>query len=100
MNYKMAKRKHNVAIVGYGGMGSQHVKILQTVHRVKIAGIYDIAKDRQCVAEENMLAIYESLDHVLAVENVDTVLIATPNDSHKDIAVKSLRAGKHVICEK
>lgn len=96
----MTDRKHIVAVVGYGGMGSQHVKILQTVDRVKIAGIYDIAKDRQCVAQENMLAIYESLDHVLADENVDTVLIATPNDSHKDIAVKSLRAGKHVICEK
>jgi predicted dehydrogenase len=43
---------------------------------------------------------YASLDAVLTDELVDIVLIATPNDVHKDIAIQALQAGKHVICEK
>lgn len=96
----MEKNKHVITVVGYGGMGSQHVRMLETVDHIEIAGIFDIAEDRQLIAKENGLHVYESLDQVLADQKVNIILIATPNDSHKDIAVQSLQAGKHVICEK
>lgn len=92
--------KHVIAIVGFGGMGSQHGKILSGIEQVTIAGIYDVLDSRQQFAMEHGFGVYESFENLLNDRLVDTVLIATPNDSHKDLAIAALKAGKHVICEK
>ena len=92
--------KLGLAIVGYGGMGTYHASTLIPEEYYDIKGIFDIAKKQQAVAEENGLNVYEDLDAVLSDKDVEVVLIATPNDSHKEIAIKSLEAGKNVICEK
>lgn len=91
---------HVIAIVGFGGMGSQHGKILSGINRVKVAGIYDILETRQQFAIDKGFYVYKSYEEILQDSNVNTVLIATPNDSHRDIAIAALKAGKHVICEK
>lgn len=96
----MTKQTHHVVIVGYGGMGGQHAKMLNGVERMNIIGTYDISEERQQDARDNGYDTYESLNEVLADDKVDIVLIATPNNLHKEIAVKSLEAGKNVICEK
>ena len=41
-----------------------------------------------------------NVDALLADDTVDAVVVATPNDSHKELVIKALKAGKHVICEK
>lgn len=43
-----------------------------------------------------------STDASLAINNpeVDIVMVATPHDTHADLVLESLRAGKHVFCEK
>ena len=92
--------KKNIAIVGYGGQGAWHATHAQKSDVVSLAGIYDIAEKRMCAAVENGIHTYSSLDDILADESVDIVLCATPNDVHKDIVVRSLLAGKNVICEK
>lgn len=92
--------KHVIAIVGFGGMGSQHGKILSGIEHVTIAGIYDVLDSRQQFASENGFRVYGDFEEVLNDRKVETILIATPNDSHKDLAIAALKAGKHVICEK
>src|SRR5574342_156111 len=87
-------------IIGYGGMGSYHKKELMPNELVQVVGVYDIAQTAQDSAREAGLKVYDSLEHVLADETVEAVLIATPNDAHKTIAIAALHAGKHVICEK
>jgi predicted dehydrogenase len=44
--------------------------------------------------------VYRDHRELLACEDVDAVIIATPNFTHVDIALAALRAGKHVMCEK
>jgi predicted dehydrogenase len=43
---------------------------------------------------------FDSLDKVLKGSEVDVVVLCTPHDTHKPLAVKALYAGKHVISEK
>lgn len=92
----------NFAVIGYGGMGSYHAHNLIPAEstRVQAVGTYDISGERQQISQGKGLRIYESLEEVLKDGNIEAVLIATPNDSHKEIAIKALRAGKHVVCEK
>lgn len=92
----------NFAIIGYGGMGSYHATGLMPTEKEKIhlVGVYDILESRREVATTNGFQTYESLEDLLNDETVDAVLIATPNDTHKDLAIKAMRAGKNVLCEK
>ncbi|WP_339843905.1 Gfo/Idh/MocA family oxidoreductase [Paenibacillus sp. FSL W7-1088] len=97
---KMNNRIYNIAIVGFGGMGSYHCQLIEPVSQISVIGVYDTVEYRMELGKEAGYKTYASLDAVLTDELVDIVLIATPNDVHKEIAIQALQAGKHVICEK
>ncbi|MBC1435763.1 Gfo/Idh/MocA family protein [Paenilisteria rocourtiae] len=90
----------NLVIVGFGGMGTYHVELVSAADGITVTGAYDISSERMQVATEKGLETYQSFEAVLADEKVDAILIATPNDSHKDLAIQALEAGKNVVCEK
>ena len=92
--------KHKMAIVGFGGMAGWHHKEIQTIDDLEIAGIWDIKEERRAVANQKGLHVYESLEDLLADPETDLVLIATPNDVHKPVAIAAMEAGKNVISEK
>lgn len=120
----MIDNKIAVAIVGCGGMGGGHAIAISSgsgqaiwkndggkgrelapsdtkiAEKMTLAGTYDVLESRQQWAREQGLSTYDSFEDILADERVDVVLIATPNDSHKDLAIRAMRAGKHVLCEK
>ena len=92
--------KKKVAIIGYGGMGGWHVNKMANSDVVECAGIWDIKEERRNIAKEKGLHVYQSLQDALQDPTVDIVTIATPNDVHAEIAIKAMKAGKHVISEK
>lgn len=96
----MSSNKHSIVIVGYGGMGSYHAQLIEENDHVEVAGTFDLLEGRRNASVEAGYKAYTSYEEVLADSAVEVVLIATPNDVHKDIAVRALKAGKHVICEK
>ncbi|MGO4787871.1 Gfo/Idh/MocA family protein [Paenibacillus sp. 2KB_20] len=96
----MEKRKHAIVIVGYGGMGSYHAKLIKDNAFLEVTGTYDILEERREVSQQDGYPAYESYEQVLNDTAVDVVLIATPNDVHKELALQAFKAGKHVICEK
>jgi predicted dehydrogenase len=89
-----------LAIVGFGGMGHEHLRKLAEVSELSVKGCFDLKAERQALALSLGLTAYPSFQAVLDDAQVAVVLIATPNDSHRDLAVAALGAGKHVICEK
>lgn len=92
--------RHNMAIIGFGGMGSFHYKKLLKEQEIVCTGVWDIKAERRQYAAELGLHAYTSLEDLLADDGIEIVLIATPNDVHHPIALQALAAGKHVICEK
>ena len=92
--------KLRFAIIGYGGMGSYHATTLMKNEPVEIVGVYDIDASRRQVAQAHGFQVYDTLEAVLTDDTVEIVLIATPNDSHRPLAIQSMQAGKQVICEK
>lgn len=96
----MSDKEFMIGIVGFGGMGNWHRELIDTIEGIKVAGIYDIKEDRVSYARENGVHSYDSLENLLEDQGIDLVLIATPNDLHKPIAIKAMRAGKHVVSEK
>ncbi|AIQ68629.1 Gfo/Idh/MocA family protein [Paenibacillus graminis] len=96
----MSSHKHTIVIVGYGGMGSYHTQLIEENGRLEVAGTFDLLEERRSASEAAGYTAYASYEDVLADPKVGTILIATPNDVHKEIALAAFRAGKHVICEK
>lgn len=96
----MDKTPLRIGIIGYGGMGEWHAETLKNIPECMLYGIYDIAPRRQSAAARNGLRSYDSLEELLADSNIDAVTVATPNDTHIDISLKAMNAGKHVVCEK
>jgi len=92
--------KKKVVIIGYGGQGSWHAAQIQKSDVAELLGIYDINPKRSDLAKEKGIFSYDTLDDAINDPASDIVVVVTPNDSHKEIVVKALAAGKNVICEK
>ncbi len=92
--------KFGVAVLGYGGMGGWHVRQLKTMEEIQLCGVYDIDPQRNAAAERAGVCAYPSEAALLADPQVRLVTIAIPNDQHKDAAIRAMRAGKNVVCEK
>ena len=67
---------------------------------VTLKGVFDIDQSRLTLAKEQGYLAYSSKEELLADAEIDIVLVATTNEHHKALAIETLRAGKHVICEK
>jgi scyllo-inositol 2-dehydrogenase (NADP+) len=92
--------KKNVVVVGYGGQGGWHAGHALKSDVVSLRGIYDIKQERSELARSRGIFAYDSFEAVLADPEIDIVVCATPNDVHKDIVIRALKAGKNVVCEK
>ncbi len=98
-----------VAMIGYGFMGAAHSQGWRTAPR-----FFDLALEvdmavvvgRQRAQAEKAAArlgwreAATDWREVIERDDIDLIDICTPSDSHAEIAIAALRAGKHVLCEK
>ena len=69
------------------------------VERVALCG-RNLAKTADIAARHGFLRHYDDVDALLRNEELDALCIVTPDDSHHSIAMKALRNGLDVLCEK
>lgn len=99
----------HVAMVGHAFMGRAHGNAWRQANRffelpMQIVPAVIVGRDqKRADAAAHKLGFERAttdLDAVLADPDVHVVDVATPNDSHYDVAMRALRAKKHVLCEK
>jgi predicted dehydrogenase len=87
-----------IALIGAGSMGANHARVLADSSRARLHVVVDQHLDRATQLAENAGgAVGPDLN---AVENCDAAILATPTETHVDIAISLLDAGKPVLIEK
>jgi predicted dehydrogenase len=93
--------KLRVGLVGIGGMGGCHFFNYDNVEGAEIVAVCDVRTD---MAKEKLkgrgIKVYKSLSGMLNNAELDMIDICTPSYMHKDMAIKLLKKGYHVLCEK
>ena len=94
----------NIAVVGTGSIVDEFCIAVGMIKDMNVVALYsrDIKSARVKELKETykITWLFESLDTMLACENIDTVYIASPNSLHYSQSLSALNANKHVICEK
>ncbi|TXK84586.1 Gfo/Idh/MocA family protein [Paenibacillus sp. N3.4] len=89
-----------LGIIGFGRIAELiHLPLLKQLPEIEVCGIFDVTPQRLALAAKRGFPIYSELEELLDSQ-IDAVLIATPPNSHYQIAAQALRYGKHVIIEK
>jgi predicted dehydrogenase len=98
-----------VGMVGHAFMGRAHSQAWRVVNRffdlplvAEMTAVCGHDEERTAAAAQKLgWQSYETDWHALIErDEIDVIDICTPGDSHAQIAIAALRAGKHVLCEK
>jgi len=85
---------YKVGIIGYGKMGQIRHQVISAFEDVQVQLIYDPEKvDTEIEKAQNS-------DQIIENPEIDAVFTCTPNYLNKPLTIQSLKAGKHVFCEK
>lgn len=84
-----------VGIIGYGKMGRIRHDAADMTGLCEVVAISEPSSSYSENKLENM-----SHEEMIQHPDIDAVIICTPNNFNKDLAIRSLNAGKHVFCEK
>ena len=87
------------AIVGVGYFGAELGRIMNEQEGAKVVAVLD-PNNGETIAKEYGCDVETDLDTLCAREDVDAVIVATPNYLHKEPVLVAAKHKKHVFCEK
>ncbi len=91
---------YQFAIIGCGRIAPRHAQNI--IACGKLVAVCDTDKSKaDAFAKEYNATAYYTIDELLTAEKgVEIITVCTPNGFHAEHSIKSLQAGKHVLCEK
>jgi len=92
----------HVAVAGLGRIGKIHLKnLVRNFPEIKVVAVMDVFNESKAIAEEYGVPVFVlTYEELLAVPDLDAVVICSPTDTHADYVVKAAHAGKQIFCEK
>jgi len=91
-----------IALIGAGYIADFHARGLQTISNVEIVAV--VAKEmdeaKEFAQKYNIKDTYTEISEIIEREDIDAVIIGTPNQFHAPYAIEFLKSGKDVFLEK
>ncbi len=98
----MAAQIH-VGVIGLGRMGRLYARtVASLVDGARLVAVADVDPTVRAQVATQFAVPHAFADaaYVLALDEVDAVIIATPTSSHRDLVIAAAHAGKAIFCEK
>jgi len=95
--------KTRIAVLGAGWWAAEnHIPVLKSRPDVEVAGICRLGREELHRAQERFGIPFgtEDYNELLALENLEGVVVSTPHYLHYEHASAALKKGLHVLCEK
>jgi predicted dehydrogenase len=97
-------RVYRLGVLGLGHRARSLIRAARLTGRFDVTAIGDAWEGEAGpvgrAADEAPEASYVRSWRALLAEDIDAVVIAVPNDRHRELVVSALEAGRHVVCEK
>ena len=99
------REKLRIAIIGAGSMGAEHAETVAAVGQARVVGLCDpnpscVDYTLRQVPDRDSVVVFDTPEEAAAAENVDALIIATPNNTHWDTIRRVLPYEKHLLVEK
>jgi predicted dehydrogenase len=92
----------NLGVIGVGVIGKYHLQAIANQKNARAIAIADINEEALKSAAERFKIekCFTDYHDLLALKDLDAVIVATPPFNHAEITCEAAAAGKHVLCEK
>ncbi len=89
------------AVIGVGGMGSNHARVLADMEKVKLVAVADLDSERaERIARRYNIPAYSDAQTLFEQEELDVVNICVPTVHHHATALQAIEQKLHVLVEK
>ncbi len=92
-----------IGIIGLGSIAQlRYFPILKNMKNIEIVAVSELKKNQlKMVADKfNIVNRFQDYQEMLKNSEIEAVIITTPTDTHFQIAIDCLKAGKHILIEK
>lgn len=91
-----------IGVIGLGHWGPNHVRIFNSLGESRVVAVADTDQTRRerIISSTPGVKSLASAADLVALSEVDAVVVATPTSTHYAVVKAALDAGKHVLCEK
>jgi predicted dehydrogenase len=87
------------ALVGAGAIATLRKNAIEATPGAQLGGVFDIDISKAAALASDAL-VFSTLAELISSPDIDAVIVSTPPDTHAEIAVAAMNAGKHVLVEK
>lgn len=96
------REKINVAQIGVGYWGPNLLRNLISNANCTVTKVLDLSKERQEFVKNlyPSVSVTTDINEIINDKNIQAVVISTPVKTHFEIAMRCLKAGKHILVEK